>query len=132
MPERLAAVRRVVALVFAEGNRGTSGEAVIGRAFVGEAIRLARLLHRVVPQGRRRPVCCLCSCSPMLGRRPGWTPGDLVPLDCQDCRLSDAALIREGVELLEVCLTRGEVVATCCNVSGTTPEPARASPPPPA
>lgn len=112
LPERLAAVRHVVSLVFTEGHQRSSGDAVIGRAFVEEAVRLARLLHRVAPQDPE--TAGLLSLLLLThARSPARVDarGDLVPLDRQDRHLWDAALIREGVQLLEVCLPRGEVGA---------------------
>lgn len=110
LPERLAAVRHVVSLIFTEGHQRSAGEEVVGRAFVDEAIRLARWLHRTRPDD---PEAAGLLALLLLtdARSPARVDdrGDLVPLDRQDRSLWDARLIEEGVRLLEVCLPLGEV-----------------------
>ncbi len=110
LPERRAAVRHVVSLVFTEGHQRSSGDTVVDRAFVEEALRLARVLHEACPEDPEN-AGLLALLLLTAARTPARTDaaGDLVPLDQQDRRLWDQALIHEGVHLLEVCLPRGGV-----------------------
>jgi RNA polymerase sigma-70 factor (ECF subfamily) len=49
LPERLSGVLRVLYLIFNEGYGATSGDALIRRELCGEAIRLASVLARLMP-----------------------------------------------------------------------------------
>ncbi len=110
LPERMAAVRHVVSLVFTEGHQRSSGDTVVDGAFVEEALRLARVLHDTCPEDPEN-AGLLSLLLLTAARTPARTDaaGDLVPLDRQDRLLWDPELIREGVHLLEVCLPRGGV-----------------------
>src|SRR5215475_11512770 len=50
LPERLAAVRAVIYLVFNEGYSATAGDALVRRELCAEAIRLARTLCELLPR----------------------------------------------------------------------------------
>src|SRR5215471_11703043 len=50
LAERLETVLLVVYLVFNEGYSATSGDVLVRRALCGEAIRLGRLLHKLMPE----------------------------------------------------------------------------------
>jgi RNA polymerase sigma-70 factor (ECF subfamily) len=49
LPERLSAVLHVLYLIFNEGYAASAGEALIRRELCAEAIRLARVLHGLMP-----------------------------------------------------------------------------------
>lgn len=49
-PERLAAVRHVIYVIFTEGSSATSGDDWIRHDLASEAVRLARVLTRLVPE----------------------------------------------------------------------------------
>lgn len=110
VPERLAAVRHVVSLVFTEGHQGSVGDAVVGQAFVEEAVRCARVLHRAVPEDPEG-AGLLALLLLTHARTPARVDahGDLVPLAEQDRSRWDRRLVGEGVRLLERALPRGEV-----------------------
>jgi RNA polymerase sigma-70 factor, ECF subfamily len=102
LPERLDAVLRVLYLVFNEGYGASSGEALIRLELCSEAIRLARVLVRLMPDEPE----ALGLLSLMLlhdarrGARVGPT-GELILLDEQDRSRWDQARILEGSTLVE-------------------------------
>ena len=105
LPARLASVLRVIYLVFNEGYSASSGAAVTRNDLADEAIRLARLLHQLLPEAEVSGLLAL-----MLlheSRRAARTDadGDLVPLDQQNRRLWNAAFITEGCALAERALS---------------------------
>ena len=105
LPARLASVLRVIYLVFNEGYSASSGAAVTRNDLGDEAIRLARLLHQLLPEAEVSGLLAL-----MLlheSRRAARTDadGDLVPLDQQNRRLWNAAFITEGCALAERALS---------------------------
>ena len=105
--ERLASVLRVIYLVFNEGYSASSGESLTRHVLSEEAIRLARLLHDLLPEPEVKGLLAL-----MLlheSRRASRTTlrGDLVPLEDQDRRVWNTALIAEGIALVEHSLRSG-------------------------
>jgi RNA polymerase sigma-70 factor, ECF subfamily len=104
LPERLTSVLRVIYLVFNEGYAASDGEALTRADLCAEAIRLARLLLRLLPEPEVAGLLAL-----MLlheSRRAARTDadGDLVLLDAQDRSLWNAELIAEGCHLVEAAL----------------------------
>ncbi|QDU40462.1 ECF RNA polymerase sigma factor SigE [Maioricimonas rarisocia] len=104
LPSRLESVLSVIYLVFNEGYSASSGEEVTRPDLSGEAIRLGRLLCRLLPDPEVFGLLAL-----MLlheSRRPARTAsnGDLVLLEDQDRTLWDRALIDEGKRLVEQAL----------------------------
>ena len=103
--ERLAVVLHVLYLVFNEGYIATSGPDLARVELSSEAIRLARDLHRLLPDdGEVNGLLAL-----MLlidARRPARTrpDGALVPLAEQDRSIWNRAAIDEGVGLIETSL----------------------------
>jgi RNA polymerase sigma-70 factor (ECF subfamily) len=102
LPGRLDAVLRVLYLVFNEGYGASSGEALIRLELCSEAIRLARVLVRLMPDEPE----ALGLLSLMLlhdARRPARVgpTGDLVLLEQQDRSRWDRARIQEGSTLVE-------------------------------
>jgi len=102
---RLAVVLHVLYLVFNEGYT-----ALYRTDLTAEAIRLARLLHRLLP-GECEVAGLLALMLLTDARRTARTGADgaLVPLDEQDRSRWDAAAIREGVGLLSATLGTGPV-----------------------
>ncbi|CAM5531122.1 Putative ECF RNA polymerase sigma factor SigI OS=Streptomyces griseorubiginosus OX=67304 GN=sigI_1 PE=3 SV=1 [Streptomyces griseorubiginosus] len=105
--ERLPAVLHTLYLIFNEGHTATSGPALQRHDLAGEAIRLTRTVHRLLPDD--------CETAGLLAlmlltdaRRDARTgpDGDLVPLDEQDRARWDGAAIEEGVALVTRTLAR--------------------------
>ena len=101
MPPRLAAVLAVLYLIFNQGYDEQDGP----RALTAEAIRLTRVLIRLMPQ-EPEPRGLLALMLLHEARRPTRTDdGVLVTLENQDRSRWDRSLISEGVETLDQALT---------------------------
>jgi predicted RNA polymerase sigma factor len=99
--DRLKVVLHVLYLIFNEGYTTTSGE------LTREAIRLARSVHRLLPEdGEVAGLLALMLLTD--ARRPARTrpDGTLVPLAEQDRALWDRASIEEGAALVSDALAR--------------------------
>jgi len=105
---RLDAVMHVLYLLFSEGYAASSGDAVVRTDLSGEALRVTRLLHRLVPDEPEvsglLALLLLTDARRAARTGPG---GELVPLDQQDRSLWDRRAIAEGVALLDAALPLG-------------------------
>jgi predicted RNA polymerase sigma factor len=110
LPERLGAVLHVLYLVFNEGYATTAGPNLQRVELSAEAIRLARLVHQLLPDDSEA-TALLALMLLTDARRPARTgpDGELVPMDDQDRALWDAAAIAEGLALVSEALPRGAV-----------------------
>jgi RNA polymerase sigma factor (sigma-70 family) len=108
--ERLGVVLHVLYLIFNEGYASTSGPSLQRVELSVEAIRLARMLHRLLPDDAE--VAGLLALMLLTdARRPARTgpDGALIPMAEQDRRRWNAGYIAEGVALITEALPRGPV-----------------------
>ncbi len=109
LPARLRAVLAVVYLIFNEGYTASSGERLVRADLCAEAIRLGRLLARLMPD--EPEVMGLLALMLLLEarREARTTPdGGLVLLADQDRRRWDRGLIAEGQRIVRQCLRRNQ------------------------
>ncbi|MFD0900392.1 RNA polymerase sigma factor [Actinomadura sediminis] len=98
---RVAAVMRVLYLIFNEGYTATAGDRLARVDLTREAIRLTRMLHATLvddPEAAGLLALMLLTESRRTARTDG---GDLVPLDEQDRTRWDRDLIDEGTALID-------------------------------
>ncbi|WBB51002.1 sigma-70 family RNA polymerase sigma factor [Verrucosispora sp. WMMA2044] len=108
LPGRLAAVLRVLYLVFNEGYASTSGPGLLRADLCAEAIRLTRLLRRSMPDTAE--VTGLLALLLLTdARAPARTGphGELIPMAEQDRSRWRADQIAEGTALVVEALRRG-------------------------
>ncbi len=99
--ERLRVVLHVLYLVFNEGYAATAGPGVTRADLTTEAIRLTRLLHRLMPtDGEVAGLLALMLLTDARRAARSGEDGSLVPLAEQRRELWNAAQIVEGVSLV--------------------------------
>ncbi|MEU7692023.1 RNA polymerase sigma factor [Microbispora hainanensis] len=130
LPERLPAVLAVLYLLFNEGYSATAGADLVRHDLADEAIRLARVLVRLMPD---EPEAAGLLALMLLhhARRAARLDeaGDLVVLEDQDRGRWDTAQIAEGVSLLDGTLRRGrpgpyqvQAAIAACHATAARPE----------
>jgi len=108
--ERLAAVLRVLYLIFNEGYTSSIGPQLQRSDLAQEAIRLTRAVQRLLPDdGEVAGLLALMLLTD--ARRPARTgpQGELIPLPEQDRTKWERPLIEEGIALVSRTLSRGSV-----------------------
>ncbi|MFJ7074827.1 RNA polymerase sigma factor [Streptomyces sp. NPDC098781] len=106
--DRLPAVLQTLYLIFNEGYTATSGTSLQRRELAGEAIRLTREVHRLLPDhGEVAGLLALMLLTDARRDARTGPHGELVPLDEQDRDRWDKAAIDEGVALVTRALRRG-------------------------
>jgi len=108
LPDRLPAVLRVIYVIFTEGYAASGGTALVRGDLVDEAIRLARILYRLLPA--EREIAGLLALMLLVdARRQARTDaaGGLILLDEQDRSLWKRDYIEEGRRLVVAALTGG-------------------------
>ena len=107
---RLTAVLQVLYLIFNEGYAATAGEQLHRVDLTTEAIRLIRMLHRLLPD---EPEVAGLLALMLLSdaRRPARSTeaGDLVTMEHQQRDLWDKALTAEGTTLITAAMHRRQV-----------------------
>jgi RNA polymerase sigma-70 factor (ECF subfamily) len=129
LPGRLAGVLAVVYLVFNEGWSASGGDRLVRGELCTEAIRLGRLLVRLMPDDPE--VAGLLALMLLHDSRRAARVdehGDLVALDDQDRALWDRGRIREGATLLDGALRRRrpgpyQLQAAIAALHATAPSP---------
>jgi RNA polymerase sigma factor (sigma-70 family) len=109
-PARLTAVRHVLYLIFNEGYATSGGPSLVRLDLSNEAIRLARMLHRALPDDAEA-TGLLALMLLTDARRPARVgpDGELISLADQDRSKWDRRKIDEGVALVTEALPRGTV-----------------------
>ena len=108
--ERLRAVRHVLYLIFNEGHTTTTGPDLQRVEFAAEAIRLARMLHRLLPADGETTGLLALMLLTHARRRARAGPGAvLIPLADQDRSLWERQEIEQGLGLLEHALTTAAI-----------------------
>jgi RNA polymerase sigma-70 factor (ECF subfamily) len=99
LPDRLEAVLHVIYLVFNEGYSASSGSSVTRMDISEEAIRLGRLLVRLLPEPEAIGLLALMLLQDSRRAARMSPQGDIVLLEEQDRSLWDRKMIAEGAEL---------------------------------
>ncbi len=131
LPDRLAGVLAVVYLVFNEGWSASAGDRLVRGELCAEAIRLGRLLARLMPDDAE--VAGLLALMLLHDSRRDARVnehGDLVALDEQDRSRWDRGRIREGTTLLDGALRRRrpgpyQLQAAIASLHANAPSPAK-------
>lgn len=100
-PERLQAVLAVIYLVFNEGYSASFGNSVTRADISAEAIRLGRLLARLLPDAEAIGLLALMLLHESRRVARSDSAGDIVLLEDQDRSLWDHGLIEEGLALVQ-------------------------------
>jgi RNA polymerase sigma factor (sigma-70 family) len=99
--ERLRVVLHVLYLVFNEGYTTSSGQVLNRADLTTEAIRLARMLHQLVPEeGEAAGLLALMLLTDARRAARSTADGSIVPLDEQRRELWNMDQVHEGVALL--------------------------------
>ena len=108
--QRLGSVMHVLYLIFNEGYTASSGEALNRTDLSGEAIRLTRLLHSLLPRDPEvMGMLALMLLTEARRTARSGPSGELIPLDEQDRSLWDRQLITEGIALVTNAMAHGAV-----------------------
>jgi RNA polymerase sigma-70 factor, ECF subfamily len=109
LPERLDGVLHAVYLVFNEGYSASSGASLTRADLSGEAIRLARLIHDLLPEPEVKGLLALMLLHESRRETRTSPSGDLVLLEDQERSRWNRAHIAEGLALVEEAMRMGRV-----------------------
>lgn len=130
LPERTTGVLGVLYLLFNEGYAATTGADLVRTGLCAEAIRLARVLARLMPdEPETLGLLALLLLHDARRHTRVDTAGELVTLEDQDRTAWDRAEIDEGATLLETALRRGspgpyqiQAAIAACHTTAATAE----------
>ena len=105
----IGSVMHVLYLIFNEGYTASSGAELVRTDLASEAIRLARMLHRLRPDAEITGLLALMLLTDARRTARTGPAGELIPLDEQDRTRWDRAQIAEGVELVTGAFARAAV-----------------------
>jgi RNA polymerase sigma factor (sigma-70 family) len=101
LPDRMRVVLHVLYLIFNEGYAATSGPDLQRGELTGEAIRLVRVLRRLLPEdGEIAGLLALMLLTDARRAARTGPGGELIPLAEQDRNRWNAQQLREGIELI--------------------------------
>jgi RNA polymerase sigma-70 factor (ECF subfamily) len=107
LPERVPSVLSVLYLLFNEGYSASAGADLMRAGLTAEAIRLTRVLVRLMPdEPEAAGLLALMLLQDSRRAARVDTAGDLITLEEQDRSRWDASLLAEGVAVLEGALRR--------------------------
>ncbi|MBW0149254.1 RNA polymerase sigma factor [Marinobacter arenosus] len=106
LAERLPGVLRVIYLVFNEGYSRSDGDTVVDISLSTEAIRLAEVLARLMPEGEVFGLLALMLLHHSRRHARQDASGELITLEDQDRCQWDDAMIQAGLSWLEAALSR--------------------------
>jgi RNA polymerase sigma factor (sigma-70 family) len=110
--QRLRLVLHVIYLIFNEGYTSSIGAELQRCELSAEAIRLARIIHRLLPDdGEVAGLLALMLLTDARRSARTGPDGELIPLTKQDRTLWDQTQISEGVALITATLPKGSVGA---------------------
>ncbi len=102
LPERLEALLAVIYLIFNEGYVATGGDSLTRPDLCSEAIRLSRILVKLMPESAEAHGLLALMLLHDSRREARLTKiGELILLDEQDRSIWDAAKIQEGIAVLD-------------------------------
>ncbi|MEM9589030.1 MAG: RNA polymerase sigma factor [Planctomycetota bacterium] len=107
LPERLDAVSSVIYLVFNEGYSASAGPELVRTDLSGEAIRLGRLLHSLLPDPEVGGLLALMLLHESRRETRLSGDGDIILLEEQDRTQWNVQFIDEGRHLVEQSLASG-------------------------
>jgi RNA polymerase sigma factor (sigma-70 family) len=108
--DRLRVALHVLYLIFNEGYTATSGSQLQRSELTSEAIRLTRVVHRLLPDdGEVAGLLALMLLTDARRAARTRADGALVPLEEQDRRLWDQDAIKEGAALVADALTQSPI-----------------------